>query len=1123
VQRRAVPGKRRVLARARAVEQSQPQDDTTPARAGETFRLLLCGQRGVQERRDVAERGVFGDRAVRRVHERHRGLDVDGRAALDRGVDEDPRRLGAKPVVLAPRLRIGEQLDRADARREVQDAVDVAQCVGDRRRIEKVELFATGHRNVMACGFCQGPQRAAEDTCSPGDQQSQLLVAHRSLLTRSSHFERVARGRRPTSVSVAGEMTATVGFGFLDRISEREALDRLLTEVRDRSGVLVIRGEAGIGKTALLRYAGEQASGFRVLRVTGAEAEMELPFAGIHQLCVPILDQLDALPELQRDAMSVALGLAAGDVPEQFLVGLAVLNLLSAAAENRPLLCLVEDAQWLDAASGMILGFVARRLLAESVAVVVTLREPYTGRDYDGLPSMVLAGLAEEDARTLLTRAVPGRIDDRVRDRIVAETRGNPLALVDLPRSMNTAELAGGFGLLPATDLPRQLEDHYLRLVSELPEATQQLLLVAAAEPVGDATLVWRAARRLGIQKSSLAPAEDARLIEIRARASFRHPLVRSAIYRAAPASDRRAAHRALAEETDPHRDPDRLAWHRAHAATGVDEPVAAELERSAGRAQARGGAAAAAAFLAQAAELTPDPAERGRRALAAAQAKFDAGVAEGALELLAAAELAPLDELQRARLERLHAEIAFARTHGGDAPALLLQAARRLEPLDTAMARETHLEAITAVMYAGHLGHGPDERQVAEAALAAPPAPQPVRAIDLLLDALARRFSEGYTAGVPSLRVALDAFRNVDASSAEDVRWLWLACRLAQELWDDELWHTLAARGVRVARETGALNLLATAANYLAAFNVHAGNFETAAELIDEVEAITEVSGLAPLKYATCVLASSRGDEAGVQAIYDSGMQNALERGEGSAVGLLWWCMALVRNGNGHYGEALDAARQACGHEHVIAYGWALVELIEAAVRVGRRDEAAAALEGLSERTRASGTEWALGVEAGSRALLSEGDVAEALHREAVERLARSSGVLHLARARLRYGEWLRRENRRADAREQLRAAHDTFSRIGAAGFAERARHELLATGETVRSRTDEARAVLTPQEAHIARLARDGLSNPEIGAQLFLSPRTVQYHLRKVFQKLEITSRNELGRLPAARLNSS
>jgi DNA-binding CsgD family transcriptional regulator len=916
-------------------------------------------------------------------------------------------------------------------------------------------------------------------------------------------------------------MAATLASGFLDRTSEREVLDRLMAQGREgHSAVLVIRGEAGIGKTALLRYAARQASGFRVAQVTGVEAEMELPFAGIHQLCAPVLDELDALPQAQQDALNVALGLASGDVPDRFLVGLAVLGLLCAAAEKRPLLCLVEDAQWLDAASGLILGFVARRLLAESVAVVVAVREPSSRHDFDGLPELLLRGLAEEDARTLLVRAVPGRLDDRVRDRIVAETRGNPLALLDLPRSMSAAELAGGFELLASADLPRHLEDRYLQRAGELPEATRRLLLLAAAEPIGDATLVWQAAEGLGIARSSLAPAEDAQLVEVGARVRFRHPLVRSAVYRAAPRSERRAAHRALAEATDPDTDPDRRAWHRAHAAVGVDEQVAAELERSADRARSRGGAAAAAAFLAHATELTPDPAERGRRALAAAQAKVDAAASDAALELLATAELAPLDGLQRARLERLRAEVVFARSRGGEAPALLRAAARRLEPLDPAVARETHLEAIAAAMFAGRLDHKPDVREVAEAAQAAPAAQQPPRAADLLLDGLATRFTEGYSVGLPPLRAALDAFRDVERLTASDARWLWLACRLAQDLWDDELWHVLANGGVRVARDTGALNLLPGMANFLAALNVHCGAFGTAAALIAEVDAITQATGLPPLKYAALMLAASRGDRAQLQAISDDALPRAMARGEGAALGLLLCMTALLENGNGRYGEALAAAQRACEHEDLIAYGWALVELIEAGVRVGRREDAATALDCLSRRTQTSGTEWALGIEARSRALLSDGRDAEVLYRESVERLEPTRGVVHLARARLLYGEWLRRENRRINAREQLRAAHDMLSDIGAEGFAERARHELAATGETARSRTDDARVVLTPQEAHIARLAKEGLSNPEIGAQLFISPRTVQYHLRKVFLKLDITSRNQLSRVPASQL---
>jgi DNA-binding CsgD family transcriptional regulator len=916
-------------------------------------------------------------------------------------------------------------------------------------------------------------------------------------------------------------MAGTLAPDFLDRTAESAKLEELLATVREgRSAVVVIRGEPGVGKTALLQSLVRRASGFRVAQVASAEAEMELPFAGVHQLCAPLLDQLDLLPLPQQDALKVALGLASGNVPNRFLVGLAVLGLLSAAAEEQPLLCLVEDAQWLDDASGLILGFIARRLEAESVAIVATVREPNTRHDFDGLPELQLRGLADHDARALLSRAVPVRLDDRVRDRIIAETRGNPLALLDLPRNMSAAELAGGFELLTGTDLPRHLEARYLQRAGELPESTQRLLLLAATDPIGDATLVWRAAHLLGIERSSLAPAEDAQLLEIGTRVRFRHPLVRSAIYRAASSSDRRESHRALAESTDADADPDRRAWHRAHAAVGVDEDVAAELERSADRAQARGGMAAAAAFLARATELTPDPAARGRRALAAAQAKFDAGAPDAALDLLATAELAPLDELQRAQLERLRAEIVFARTRGGDAASLLLEAARRLEPLDAAMARETHLEAMAAAMFAGRFGGSPDVLATAEAALAAPPAPEPPRASDLLLDGLAMRFTEGYSAGLPPLRTALEAFRKVEGTTAGDARWLWLACRLAQDLWDEELWLELSSRALRIARETGALSMLPIAATYRASLHVHAGDFVAASLLIEEADAITQAADTAPLKYAALMLAAWRGNEAQGLKLIEEGRLEATARGEGMALGVGDWAAALLYNGRGRYAEAFAAAQRGCEHDDAVLFARSLAELIEAGVRTGATEAASAAFGRLSERTRASGTDWALGIEAGSGALLSAGPEAESLHREAVERLANTSGVVHLARARLRFGEWLRRENRRIEARAELRAAHETFSGIGAEGFAERARHELVATGETVRSRTDEARGVLTPQEAHIARLARDGLSNPEIGAQLFISPRTVQYHLRKVFLKLDITSRNQLSRLPAGSL---
>jgi DNA-binding CsgD family transcriptional regulator len=901
--------------------------------------------------------------------------------------------------------------------------------------------------------------------------------------------------------------------GLLDRGSEREVLDRLVTGVRaGQSRVLVLRGEAGIGKTALLEHLSAVAEGCRIARIAGVESEMELAFAGLHALCAPMLGRLGQLPIPQRDALNTAFGMSGGPPPDRFLVGLAVLSLLADAAEEQPLICVVDDAQWLDRVSVQTLAFVARRLLAERVGLVFALRASGDDHWLEGLPEIVIEGLAAADAGRLLDATVPGSLDARVRDWILGEAGGNPLALLELPRERTAIAVAGGFGLPLETPLTSRIEQGFVRQLEPFPAGTRRLLLLAAAEPVGDVTLLWRAAERLGIGPEAAGPAEAAGLVEIGARVRFRHPLLRSAAYRAASAPERREVHRALAEATDARLDPDRRAWHRARAADRPDEAVAGELERSAGRAQARGGLSAAAAFLQRAAELTPDPGTRVERSLAAAQARLDVADAVSASDLLAAAELGPADELQRARLERLGAQIAFASRRGRDAPPLLLEAARRLDPLDAALARETYLEAIAAAMFAGRLGTGPDEREVAEAARVSNPVPGPGPA-DRLLDALVTRFTEGYAASVAPLSRALRAFGEPDGGG-EDRRWLWLACRLAQDLWDDELWHVLATCGVRVARETGALNLLPNALNYLAALNVHSGAFATAAALTDEVDSITQATGIPPLRYAAAMLAAARGDEA--PDLFEWSWRNLTERGEGSGLGQLWWLTALRHNGHGHYGEALVAARQACEYEDVMAYGWALVELIEAGVRGGRPDEAATALDRLSERTRASGTQWALGIEARCRGLLS-GD--ESLYQESVERLARSRAAVELARSRLLYGEWLRRENRRIDAREQLRTAHEMFSRMGAAAFAERARRELSATGETVRKRTVETLGELTTQEAQVARLAAQGRTNPEIGALLFISPRTVEYHLHKVFPKLGISSRRELRKaLPGA-----
>jgi DNA-binding CsgD family transcriptional regulator len=899
------------------------------------------------------------------------------------------------------------------------------------------------------------------------------------------------------------------------RREQVRALDQVLEDVRvGRSRAVVVRGEPGIGKTALLNYAAGAASDFRVARAEGVESEMELPYSALQQLCGQMLHRLDRLPPPQRDALSIAFGLYSGSTPDRLLVDLAVLGLLSDVAAERPLLCLIDDAQWLDQTSAQALAFVARRLDAESIAMIFGTRIP-AGADLTGVPELTLGGLSDPDARALLASVIPGPLDEPVRVRIIAESGGNPLALLELPHAATVAELAGGFGVAAPLALAGRIEQSFLRRVHRLPEPTQRLLLLAAAEPLGDPALLWRAAAGFGTDAGAAAPAEADGLLTVGARVIFRHPLVRSAVYQAAPIGDRRLAHHALAEATDPEADPDRRAWHRAQAAAGSDEDIAVELVRSAGRAQARGGLAAAAAFLARAAELTLEPARRAQRALAAAQATHRAGAPAAALGLLSVAELGPLGTLPRAQVMLLRAEIAFAVRRGSDAPPLLLGAAKQLEPLDTGLARETYLEAVWAAMFVGRLASSAGLLEAAQAACAAPASPQPPRAADLLLDGWATLLTQGYPAGTPTLKLALSVFRSESLSTEEELRWLQLACRTAVDLWDDEAWEALSIRHVTLARDAGMLSELPIALNTRVGVHLNAGELESAASVVDEVEMISEATGSQIVPYGAVGLAAWRGREAPAAELFEVSMKEVLRRGEGVGLTAIAWARAQLYNSLGRYAEALAAAEQASEHpEELLFSTWGAVELIEAAARNGKRQRATDVLERLTESTRACGTDWALGIEARSRALLSDGEVADRLYREAIDRLGRTRVRWALARAHLLYGEWLRRETRRTDARQQLRIAHQMFTAMGAEGFAERARRELLATGETARKRLAENAGQLTIQEAQVAALAREGLSNLEIGARLFISPRTVEYHLGHVFTKLGINSRMQLHR---------
>jgi len=898
---------------------------------------------------------------------------------------------------------------------------------------------------------------------------------------------------------------------LLDRQRERAALDALLDDLRaGRGRALVVRGEAGVGKSALLESVAGAAADMRVARAAGAESEMELAFASLHLLCAPLLDRLERLPAPQRDALETAFGLRAGPAPDRFMVALAVLTLLSEAAEDRPLLCLVDDAQWLDQASAQVLGFAARRLLAEPVGLVFAAREP--GEQLRGLADLDVRGLPDQAARLLLRSVVRFRLDEQIRERILAETNGNPLALLELPRGLSLTQLAGGFGLVGAQAIPARIEQGFRRRLEALPADTRSLMLVAAAEPVGDPVLVWRAAEQLAIPAAAAEAAQTDGLLEIGTRVRFRHPLVRSAVYSAASLPQRRAAHRALAEVTDRDRDPDRRAWHLAAAAPGSDEEIAAELERSAGRAQARGGMAAASAFLQRAAELTAEPGPRSARALAAAQASLLAGALEAAAELLNMAMAGPLDELQQARADLLRGQISFVSSTGSDAPALLVKAAKQLEPLDAALARQTYLDTWYAALLAGRFAGAGDLREVSRAARSAPPPAGAPRPYDLLLDGLAILVTEGHTPAAPLLRQAARAFAEEEIPMAERLRWSPVAVVAAVTVWDEQCWYAIQARELQSCREAGLLAQLVIWADAMAMLTTCRGDFAAAASLIAEAEAIAAATGIrAPL--GAVLLAGFQGVEAEAAPLIEAMITAARAAGQGVAVQWSQWAFAILCNGLGRYEKALAQAQQASERApelHITV--WALPELIEAASRTGQTRLAADALAWLAESTSIGQTDWGQGTYARSRALLSDGEDAERLYREAVDRLNRTGFRPELARAHLLYGEWLRREGRRADARAQLRTAHDMLAAIGMQAFAERARRELLATGETVRRRTAATYHQLTPQEAQIARLARAGLSNPEIAAQLFLSPRTVEYHLAKVFTKLDITSRRQL-----------
>ena len=907
--------------------------------------------------------------------------------------------------------------------------------------------------------------------------------------------------------------TALVG-----RDRERAVIDRLLLDVGSgRSRALVLRGQAGIGKTALLDEIVARAEGMAVVRLSGVESERELAYGALYPLWCRLTDAgVSRLPVPQGLALRAAFGVEAGPAPSVFLVGLAMLNGLADLAGQHSLVVAVDDADWLDLPSAQTLSFVARRLQAEGVGLVFAAREMMP--ELEGLLELPLGGLASEDSRRLLESVLRVDVDEAIVDRFIAETEGNPLAVLELSSGLASPDPEGMFDRRDPRGLWVELEDSFRRRVQALNGEAQMLLLIAAAEPSGDPLVFWRAVDLLGVSRDAAEVLYEAGLLRVGLSVVFRHPLVRSASYRFASVDARRAVHRALSEAVDPDVDADRRALHRALAARGPDEQVAVDLERSAERALRRGGYGAAASLLERALTLTCDRDRRGRRALAAAQAKLAAGEPRLSRDLLSIAERGPLDALGLVQLEVLRARIAFALGRGRDAPALLLKAAKDLESLDVTGARDAYLDAMRAVLFAGRFAQDTDLRDVAMAARGVL-WPDPPLVPDLLLRAFASLIVDGYSSGAPLAQAAVAALRHDESGAGADLGWLVLGAQLAASLWDEAAYDELTGRQLRLARETGALEVLPIVLTNRAITHILAGEPASAAALVDEIEVISEATGT-PLPSYAAVAVAATGPPADAHALIDASLQAATDRGEGAAVKWIQLEKAILCNALGRYEDAWRAAESA--YEDPVLYStWIVSELIESAARSGRSERAARAIEDLGEMASAVGTDWVLGVETRCRALLADGEIAEDLYRRSIAHLQRTRRPVELARSHLAYGEWLRRRSRRIDARRELRAAREMFDGVGAVAFTDRATRELAATGETLLKRASVAGTPteLTERESQIARLAAEGLSNREIGQQLFISHRTVGYHLAKVFSKLDVNNRALIrGSLKAA-----
>jgi len=897
---------------------------------------------------------------------------------------------------------------------------------------------------------------------------------------------------------------------FVNRETELEAVEGLLAAARGgSSAVLVLRGGPGVGKTMLLEHAIGRASGLRVGRVGGVDSEFDLPYAALHQLLAPFLEEIEALPGPQRDSLASTLGLIEVERSDRFLTALGVLTLLSNAAQDTGLLCAVDDAEWLDEASAQVLSFVARRLVSEGIAMLFTFGAAHpTSVALVPFRELNFEGLSQVASRELLDREVEGTLDSGVRDRLVIEAEGNPLALIELAQLLTAEQLAGLAPLPKALPLGDRLEQGLMRNVRGLSSDARSILVLVATERSGDPGLLRRAADGLGLSQTAIDDAES--VLRLGAQITFRHGFVRSAVYALASETTRRDAHLALAEAMDPDADEDRIAWHRAAASVDADETVAADLEASARKARDRGGQVAAAAVLELAAELTPDPSRRAARLLVAADADLAAGALSKADTLLSQLTPKLLDDEQRAEAQRLRGTLALARGDKGSSSTLLIEAARVLAPFDLRKARDTCLDALATAMFAGRLASDRGMREAVECARSMPE-PTQTTAADVLLDAFATLVDEGSAAAAPVLRRGVGL-----AGESGDLRAIGPAFQAAFELWDDEALHTLAQRRVDLARGSGAFVALPNALNQLGAYEVLVGRFDAAEACFEEADEISAATGYAGILGKTgvgpLILAAWRGEDARTRALAEVCSRDGTARGFGTFVGFAQSALGVLELGLGRYHEAMIAVQDA-GLDQILVTR-TLPDLVEAAVRCGEEQLATQAAGELAESTTASGTDWALGVLARSQALLVAGREAEGLYREAIGRLQRSRARTQLARARLVYGEWLRRERRRRDAREELRAASQLFESMGALAFADRAQSELAATGERVHRRTPETLELLTPQERRIATLVSEGAPNAEVAAQLFISSRTVEYHLAKIFRKLRISSRSELAR---------